>query len=286
MKLAKGLNFRMTQGFTFYNRNTQNLYGTGSYEYYQSYGQQTSADARSYHNYSWINTNILSYIREFNEDHRINATAVLERRYELNFAFRETEQFRIADQIVAVRVVVRKGNEDPDVVQQGGIVQQLARYGRGVVQPDGPRAVEQFKGQLRDVPGMFFLEAAEPCQLEDAFLAGGEAGTGLLRMRPHEVVDEDAVLQVAVADGHALESLLLHDGLEDGRARDDHVGPVGIDARNGFTLLKGAGTQFLDRAAQSVIAEDMLGSRGGFARARGALLLQCGGDFREVLGRA
>ena len=192
-----------------------------------------------------------------------------QRRYELDFAFRETEQFRIADQIVAVRVVVRKGNEDPDVVQQGGIVQQLARYGRGVVQPDGPRAVEQFKGQLRDVPGMFFLEAAEPCQLEDAFLAGGEAGTGLLRMRPHEVVDEDAVLQVAVADGHALESLLLHDGLEDGRARDDHVGPVGIDARNGFTLLKGPGTQFLDRAAQAVIAEDMLGSRGGFARARG-----------------
>ena len=29
------------------------------------------------------------------------------------FAFRETEQFRIADQIVAVRVVARKGNEDP-----------------------------------------------------------------------------------------------------------------------------------------------------------------------------
>ena len=105
-------------------------------------------------------------------------------------------------------------------------------------------------------------------------------------MRPHEVVDEDAVLQVAVADGHALESLLLHDGLEDGRARDDHVGPVGIDARNGFTLLKGPGTQFLDRAAQAVIAEDMLGSHGGFARARGALLLQCGGDFPEVLGRA
>ena len=78
-----------------------------------------------------------------------------QRRYELDFAFRETEQFRIADQIVAVRVVVRKGNEDPDVVQQGGIVQQLARYGRGVVQPDGPRAVEQFEGQLRDVPGCF-----------------------------------------------------------------------------------------------------------------------------------
>ena len=88
VKLAKGLNFRMTQGFTFYNRNTQNLYGTGSYEYYQSYGQQTSADARSYHNYSWINTNILSYIREFNEDHRINATAVLEQQYANNYYLR------------------------------------------------------------------------------------------------------------------------------------------------------------------------------------------------------
>ena len=88
VKLAKVLNFRMTQGFTFYNRNTQNLYGTGSYEYYQSYGQQTSADARSYHNYSWINTNILSYIREFNEDHRINATAVLEQQYANNYYLR------------------------------------------------------------------------------------------------------------------------------------------------------------------------------------------------------
>ncbi len=105
-------------------------------------------------------------------------------------------------------------------------------------------------------------------------------------MRPHEVVDEDAVLQVAVADGHALESLFLHDGLEDGRARNDHVGPVGIDARHGFAFLKSAGTQFLDGAAQAVVAEDMLGSRGSPARARGVLLLQRGGDFREVLGRA
>ena len=103
-----------------------------------------------------------------------------QRRYELDFAFRETEQFRIADQIVAVRVVVRKGNEDPDVVQQGGIVQQLARYGRGVVQPDGPRAVEQFKGQLRDVPGMFFLEAAEPGQLAER---REPAFCGCVRMR-------------------------------------------------------------------------------------------------------
>lgn len=105
-----------------------------------------------------------------------------QRRY-TDFAFRETEQFRVADQIVAVRVVVRKGNEDPDVVQQGGIAQQLARYGRGVVQPDGPRAVEQFKGQLRDVPGK--PRSGRTVPAEDAFL-GRRGGTGLLRMRPHE----------------------------------------------------------------------------------------------------
>lgn len=82
---CKGLTFRMTQGFTFYNRNSQNLYGTGSYEYFQNYGNTVTADARSNHNYNWINTNVLSYVREFNKNHRINATAVLEQQYANNY---------------------------------------------------------------------------------------------------------------------------------------------------------------------------------------------------------
>lgn len=86
--LLKGLTFRMTQGFTFNNRNSQTLYGTGSYDYYQNYSNQTAAEARSYSNYSWINTNVLSYIREFNSDHRINATAVLEQQYSNNYYLR------------------------------------------------------------------------------------------------------------------------------------------------------------------------------------------------------
>lgn len=86
--LLKGLTFRMTHGFIFYNKNSQTLYGTGSYESFQSYSNQTAAEGRSYSNYNWINTNVLSYIREFNADHRINATAVLEQQYANNYYLR------------------------------------------------------------------------------------------------------------------------------------------------------------------------------------------------------
>lgn len=83
---CKGLSFRMNQGFTFSNKNAEQVFGTGSYEYYQQYSQQTAAQATSTHNYSWINTNMLTYVREFNKNHRINATAVLEQQYSNNYS--------------------------------------------------------------------------------------------------------------------------------------------------------------------------------------------------------
>lgn len=83
--LAKGLTFRMTQGFTFGNKNAENTYGLNSYQYYQTYGNKTAATAQSNHDYSWINTNVLSYVREFNKNNRINATAVIEQQSDNNF---------------------------------------------------------------------------------------------------------------------------------------------------------------------------------------------------------
>lgn len=97
--LAKGLTFRMTQGFTFYNKNSENLYGTGSYEYFQSNAEKTAADARSYHNYNWINTNILSYVREFNRNHRINATAVLEQQYSNDYYHKGTGKDLVSEKL-------------------------------------------------------------------------------------------------------------------------------------------------------------------------------------------
>lgn len=85
VNLLKGLTFRMTHGLVFYNRNQQALYGTDSYESTQSYSSQTAAQATSNSNFSWINTEVLSYVREFNSDHRINATAVFEQQHTNDF---------------------------------------------------------------------------------------------------------------------------------------------------------------------------------------------------------
>lgn len=53
--------------------------------YYSYKNSLTQGQARSYWNTSWLNTNTLSYVKEFNENHRINATAVFEQSYDNNY---------------------------------------------------------------------------------------------------------------------------------------------------------------------------------------------------------
>lgn len=83
--ILKGLTFRMTQSFTFGDNISTATYGTDSYTTVMANKNLTSATATSNHNYSWTNQNILSYVREFNKDHRINATAVFEQMYSNDF---------------------------------------------------------------------------------------------------------------------------------------------------------------------------------------------------------
>ena len=45
----------------------------------------TQGQSCSYWNTSWLNTNTLSYVKEFNKNHRINATAVFEQSYDNNY---------------------------------------------------------------------------------------------------------------------------------------------------------------------------------------------------------
>lgn len=83
--ILKGLTFRMTQGFTFGNKLGTSTNGVNSYATVMANKNKTSASASSTHNYSWINQNILSYVKEFNKNHRINATAVFEQQYSDDF---------------------------------------------------------------------------------------------------------------------------------------------------------------------------------------------------------
>ncbi len=78
VELLKGLTFRMTQAFNFDNRISRNTMGKYSYDYYQNYANKTAAEVTNTDGNSWVNINTLSYIKEFNKNHRINATAVFE----------------------------------------------------------------------------------------------------------------------------------------------------------------------------------------------------------------
>ncbi len=74
--ILKGLTLRTTQNFWFGNTSALNTNTKGSLSEWNS--GYNSATFTSTQNYSWTNQNILSYVKEFNKNHRINATAVIE----------------------------------------------------------------------------------------------------------------------------------------------------------------------------------------------------------------
>lgn len=77
--LLDGLTFRTQLGLNFENALATDAQNEKSYNY--SKNSLTSAFARSEWEMSWLNTNTLSYVKEFNKNHRINATGVFEQSY-------------------------------------------------------------------------------------------------------------------------------------------------------------------------------------------------------------
>lgn len=81
--IIDGLSFRTQFGVSFDNR--LNTAVENEKSYYSFKNNMTEGKATSYWNTSWLNTNTLSYIKEFNRNHRINATAVFEQSYDNNY---------------------------------------------------------------------------------------------------------------------------------------------------------------------------------------------------------
>lgn len=77
--IIDGLTLRSQLGVTFDNRLSTTLENEDSYQMFAA--SNSRAYARSYFNLGWLNTNTLSYVKEFNKNHRINATAVFEQSY-------------------------------------------------------------------------------------------------------------------------------------------------------------------------------------------------------------
>lgn len=81
--ILDGLTFRSQLGVLFDNRLNTSVENEDSYYNYKN--KMTQGQSRSYWNTSWLNTNTLSYVKEFNKNHRINATAVFEQSYDNNY---------------------------------------------------------------------------------------------------------------------------------------------------------------------------------------------------------
>lgn len=82
-KIIDGLTFRSQFGVSFDNQLHRSAENEDSYGNFKN--SLTTAKAESMWNFSWLNTNILSYVKEFNQNHRVNLTAVFEQAYANNY---------------------------------------------------------------------------------------------------------------------------------------------------------------------------------------------------------
>lgn len=79
-RLMEGLDFRSQLGVSFSDGLTLTAENEKGYAYFKDpTGAQASAS--SSFNFSWLNINTLSYVKEFNPNHRVNAVAVFEQSY-------------------------------------------------------------------------------------------------------------------------------------------------------------------------------------------------------------
>ena len=83
-KLMQGLSLRLMQGYTLGNTTSLATNGKDSYNAWASGNTTATATSRAFND--WTNTNILSYVKEFNRNHRINATLVFEQQYFNSFS--------------------------------------------------------------------------------------------------------------------------------------------------------------------------------------------------------
>lgn len=86
VQILKGLTFRMLQGITFGNSLSMNTDVDGSYAAWAN--SVTSAGATNTSLNNWLNSNILSFVKEFNENHRVNATLVFEQQKNSSFSLK------------------------------------------------------------------------------------------------------------------------------------------------------------------------------------------------------
>lgn len=96
--IIEGLTFRSQLGVTF--GNTLNTSSNNSRSYAGMVQPvQTSASASTKWSLGWLNTNTLNYTKEFNKNHRINATGVFEQSYDNAYALNGSGSILMYEQL-------------------------------------------------------------------------------------------------------------------------------------------------------------------------------------------
>ena len=202
------------------------------------------------------------------------------RRHDGDLALVEAEQVGVGDEVGRVHVVVGVRDEGAHVVQQGGVLEQLAFLVAERVEAGVTRAVEELERQARYVAGVGLIGAAGPYQPQNAALADGElVHEGRVRAA-RQVVHEQPVAQPALGQGgHGGQLEVGHQRLEHDRAGDDDVGAVGVQARHPAPLVERQAAQQLDHLAH-------VGEARRLVALRLAVVQDPGGHRGHVAGRA
>lgn len=111
--ILKGLTFRTAISLNLGNKNNQSANTKDSYQAHPSQAGYTSASVSNSNSFGMLNTNTLSYIKEFNENHRINATLVYEQSYGSTYENGITVRNLFDDNIAYNNLALAQSTETP-----------------------------------------------------------------------------------------------------------------------------------------------------------------------------
>ncbi len=152
--------------------------------------------------------------------------------------------------------------ERADVVEEGGVLEQFALLRAEAMQARRAGGVEELECESRHLAGVRLVERRGARELQHAPLAHARAVRQLVLPGAGEVVEQEALAQAAVVEGHdRLDAEVLRERVEDGGAGDDDVGPRRREPRQGTPLVGGHRAQALRHRAQVLARERLVPCR-------------------------
>jgi len=141
----------------------------------------------------------------------------------------EAVEIAVLDEIERMLVVAGVADVPADVVEDGGVFEELAFLGAELV--ERLELVEEREGELGDLQGMLFVEIAAAAELEDRAAAGVADLHGEFHLGPVglHVVDDHAFAEGAVADVDFADVEFVKEVGDEHGAGDDLIGAAGVE---------------------------------------------------------